>query len=163
MIISLAWNFPLKLSSSTIFRGAESLTSDRVMSPNKLFSRDCNFYATLLKGKSPVYHVFSIVRQGVKGGHLYEGKGRKLKQTLSHYCACTKLRFSDRMLRIQKIHIVLQNLPKSLHHVRLSYTTKPSQNYRSMFPLTFDFSEIGSFQRCFHLDTTKKWTRHGCH
>ena len=59
MIMSLAWNFPLKLSSSTIFRGAESLTSDHVMSPNKLFSCDCNFYATLLKDKSPVYHVFS--------------------------------------------------------------------------------------------------------
>ena len=54
MIMSLAWNFPLKLSSSTIFRGAESLTSDRVMSPNnQLFSCDCNFYATLLKDKSP--------------------------------------------------------------------------------------------------------------
>ena len=55
----LAWNVPLKLSSSTIFRGAESLTSDHVMFPNKLFSCDCNFYATLLKDKSPVYHVFS--------------------------------------------------------------------------------------------------------
>ena len=54
MIMSLAWNFPLKLSSSTIFRGAESLTSDPVMSPNnQLFSCDCNFYATLLKDKSP--------------------------------------------------------------------------------------------------------------
>ena len=53
MIMSLAWSFPLKLSSSTIFRGAESLTSDHVMSPNKLFSCDCNFYATLLKDKSP--------------------------------------------------------------------------------------------------------------
>ena len=59
MVMFLAWNFPLKLSSSTIFRGAESLTSDCVMSPNKLFSCDCNFYATLLKDKSPVYHVFS--------------------------------------------------------------------------------------------------------
>ena len=60
MIMSLARNFPLKLiSSGTIFRGAESLTSDHVMSPNKLFSCDCNFYATLLKDKSPVYHVFS--------------------------------------------------------------------------------------------------------
>ena len=49
----------MNISSSTIFRGAESLTSDRVMSPNKLFSCDCNFYATLLKDKSPVYHVFS--------------------------------------------------------------------------------------------------------
>ena len=57
MIKSLAWNFPLKLSSSTIFRGAES--SDSVMSPNKLFSCDCNFFSTLLKDKSPVYHVFS--------------------------------------------------------------------------------------------------------
>ena len=94
-----------------------------------------------------------FVRQGVKGGHLYEGEGRKLKRTLSHYCECTKLRFSDRMLRIKKIHIVLKNLPKSLHHARLSYTTKPSQNYRSMFPLTFDLSEIGS---CFHLDIRKK-------
>ena len=52
MIMSLAWNFPLKLSSSTIFRGAESLTSDNLMSPNKLFSCDCNFYATLLKDKA---------------------------------------------------------------------------------------------------------------
>ena len=103
MIMSLAWNFPLKLSSSTIFRGAESLTSDRLMSPNKLFSCDCNFYATLLKDKSPVYHVF---RQGVKNGRLYEGEGQKLKRTLSHYCASTKL--SDKMfMRIQKIHIVL--------------------------------------------------------
>ena len=71
-----------------------------------------------------------LVTQGVKGGRLYEGEGRKLKRTLSHYCACTKLRFSDRMLRIQKIHIVLYNLPKYLHHARLSYTTKPSQNYK---------------------------------
>ena len=59
MILSLDWNLPLKLSSSTIFRGAESLTSDRVVSRNKLISCDCNFYATLLKDKSPVYHVFS--------------------------------------------------------------------------------------------------------
>ena len=36
MIMFLAWNFPLKLSSSTIFIGAASLTSDRMMSPNKL-------------------------------------------------------------------------------------------------------------------------------
>ena len=36
MIMFLAWNFPLKLSSSTIFRVAESLTSDRMMSPKKL-------------------------------------------------------------------------------------------------------------------------------
>ena len=141
MIMYLAWNFPLKLSLSTIFKGAES--SDSVMSPNKLSSCDCNFYATLLKDK--VQYTMYLVRQGVKGGHLYEGEGRKLKRTLSHYCACTKLRFSDRMLRVQKIHIVLQNLPKSLHHARLSYTTKPSQNYRSMFQLTFDFSEIRSF------------------
>ena len=107
MIMSLAWNFPLKLSSSTIFRGAESLTSDCVMSPNKLFSCDCNFYATLLKDKSPVYHVFS--KAGCYCGRLYEGEGRKLKRTLSHYMyqTCTKLRFSDRMLRIQKIHTVL--------------------------------------------------------
>ena len=102
MIMSLAWNFPLKLSSSTIFRGAESLTSDRLMSPNKLFSCDCNFYATLLKDK--VQYTMYLVRQGVKGGHLYEGEGRKLKRSLSHYCACTKLRFSDRILKIQKIH-----------------------------------------------------------
>ena len=89
-----------------------------------------------------------LVRQGVKGGRLYncmKGKARSLNTI--HYCTCirTKLRFSDRMLRIQK------NLPKSLHHGQLSYTTKPSQDYRSMFPLTFDFSETGSFQRCFHL------------
>ena len=66
MIMYLAWNFPLKLSLSTIFKGAES--SDSVMSPNKLSSCDCNYYATLLKDKSPVYH---LVRQGVKGGLLY--------------------------------------------------------------------------------------------
>ena len=143
MIMSLAWNFPLKLSSSTIFRGAESLTSDHVMSPNKLLSRAVTFMLPFWKIK--VSYTTYLVRQGVKEGCLYEGEGWKLKQTLSHYCACTKLRFSDRMLRIQKIHIVLYNLPKSLHHARLSYTTKPSQNYRSMFPLTFDFSEIGSF------------------
>ena len=48
-----------------------------------------------------------LVWQGVKGGRLYEGEGRKLKQTLSHYCACTKLRFSDKIfMRIQKMHIV---------------------------------------------------------
>ena len=93
MIMSLAWNFPLKLSSSTIFRGAESLTSDHLMSPNKLFSCDCNFYATHLKDKSPVYYTMYLVRQGVKGGRLYEGEGRKLKRTLSHYCACTNLDF----------------------------------------------------------------------
>ena len=87
MIMSLAWNFPLKLSSSTIFRGAES--SDSAMSPNKLFSCDCNFYTTVLKDKSPVYHVFS--KAGCYCGRLYEGEGRKLKRTLSHYCACTKL------------------------------------------------------------------------
>ena len=40
-------------------------------------------------------------------------------------------------------HSVIEPL-KILHHARLSYTTKPSQNYRSMFPLTFDLSEIGS-------------------
>ena len=58
MIMSLAWNFPLKLNpQALIFRAAESLTSDRVMSPNK--SCECNFYGTLLKDKSPVYHVFS--------------------------------------------------------------------------------------------------------
>ena len=39
------------------------------------------------------------------------------------------------------------------------YTTKPSQNYRSMFPLTFDLSETGSFWCCFHLDIRKKRTR----
>ena len=51
-----------------------------------------------------------LVRQGVKGGCLYEGEGLKLKRTLSHYCICTKLRFSDKMfMRIQKVHTVLQN------------------------------------------------------
>ena len=36
-VMFLAWNFPLKLSSSTIFRGAgRSLTSDCVISPNKI-------------------------------------------------------------------------------------------------------------------------------
>ena len=51
-----------------------------------------------------------LVTQGAKGDNAYhEGKGRKLKRTLSHYCACTKLRFSDRTLRIQKIHTVLYN------------------------------------------------------
>ena len=103
MIMYLPWNFPLKLSLTTIFKGAES--SDSVMSPNKLSSCDCNFYATLLKDK--VQYTMYLVRQGVKGGHLYEGEGQKLKRTLYHYCACTKLRFSDRMLRVQKIHIVL--------------------------------------------------------
>ena len=82
------------ISSSTIFRGAGSLTSDQVMSPNKLFSCDCDFYATLSKYENPVYH---IVRQGVKGSHLYEREGWKLKRTLPHYCTCTQLRFSDRM------------------------------------------------------------------
>ena len=35
MVMLLAWNFPLKPSSSTIFKGAGSLTSHCVMSPNK--------------------------------------------------------------------------------------------------------------------------------
>ena len=73
MIMSLAWNFPL--SSSTIFRGAESLTSDRVMSPNKLLSCDSNFYATL-DNKIKVQYTMYLVRQGVKGSLLYEGEGR---------------------------------------------------------------------------------------
>ena len=103
--VLIAWNFPLKLSSSTIFIGAESLTSDHVMSPNKLLSCAVTFMLPFWKIK--VSYTTYLVRQGVKEGCLYEGEGRELKWTLSHYCACTKLRFSDRMLRIQKIHIVL--------------------------------------------------------
>ena len=78
MIMSLAWNFPLKLSSSTIFRGAES--SDSVMSPNKLFSCDCNFFPTLLKDKSPVYHVFSKLRQGVIVVAYMKGRAGSLNE-----------------------------------------------------------------------------------
>ena len=43
----------------------------------------------------------------VNNNNNNNNNNNKLKRTLSHYCACTKLRFSDRMLRIQKIHIVL--------------------------------------------------------
>ena len=95
----------LTVTASTVFRAAghESLTSDLVMSPNKLFS--CDFFQPFWKIK--IQYTMYLVRQGVKGGRLYEGERQKLKRTLSYYCACTKLRFSDRMLRIQKIHIVL--------------------------------------------------------
>ena len=43
----------------------------------------------------------------VNNNNNNNNNNNKLKRTLSHYCACTKLRFSDRMLRIQKIHMVL--------------------------------------------------------
>ena len=77
----------LELSIKTILkhyiqRSSESLTSDHLMSPNKLFSCDCNFYATHLKDKSPVYYTMYLVRQGVKGGRLYEGEARSLNE---HY------------------------------------------------------------------------------
>ena len=81
----LAWNFPLKLSSIKYitFRGAgRSLTSDCVMSPNKLISYACNFNATLLKDKSPLYHVFRKAGCLLKVVAYMKGRAGSLKE---HY------------------------------------------------------------------------------
>ena len=73
-----------------------------------------------------------------------------VKGTVSHYCACTKFWFSDRMLLIQKMRKEKENLEKSFCIVLgwVRFNTKTSQNYRSMiilFPLSLDLGEIRMF------------------
>ena len=66
MVMFLAWNH--ELSIKTILKHDFQRSwpvikhqSNCLMPPNtcKLFSCNCNFYATILKNKSPVYHVLS--------------------------------------------------------------------------------------------------------
>ena len=66
---------------------------------------------------------------------MHQGWHSPFKETVSHYCACTKLLFLDRMLRNQKMRgEYKENLEKSICIAlgQVQYYTKTSQDYRSM-------------------------------
>ena len=78
-----------------------------------------------------------------------------IKGTVSHYCACTKHWFLDRMSRNQKMRGEQENLEKSVCIAlsRVQYYTKTSQDLQIndiLFPLTFDLAKIGIFWSYFY-------------